>query len=117
MADLRSWAPPKSGFDLVVSAFVHISSDERTAVHQAIARTLKPGGIMLLEGFAPDHIGIGKGGPSMKEIMFTADGVCEDFGDMLDIAYLAEVKIELPSSDRYGGPAVVMRLRGRRKPL
>lgn len=117
VADLRSWAPPKSGFDLVVSAFVHVSPDERTDVHQAMAKALKPGGILLLEGFAPDHIGIGKGGPSVKEMMFTADGLREDFGDMLDIEYLAEAKIELPSSERHGGPAVVMRLRGRRKPL
>jgi len=115
VGDLRNWAPPKRGFDVVVSAFVHVNPDERTAVHQGMAGTLKAGGLLLLEGFAPDHIGIGKGGPSVKEMMFTADGLREDFGDMLDIEYLAETGTVLPSSERHGGPAVVIRLRARKK--
>lgn len=115
VADMRNWIPPKSGFDVVVSAFVHVDGHERKAVHQAIAKTLKPGGLLLLEGFAPDHIGIGKGGPSVKEMMFTAAGLREDFGDMLDIEYLEETRTVLPASERHGGPAVVMRLRARRK--
>ena len=115
VADMRNWIPPKSGFDVVVSAFVHVDGHERKAVYQAIAKTLKPGGLLLLEGFAPDHIGIGKGGPSVKEMMFTAAGLREDFGDMLDIEYLEETRTVLPASERHGGPAVVMRLRARRK--
>lgn len=115
IADLRDWTAPKAAFDLVVLAFLHVNVDDRTSVHRLIAETLKPGGLLLLEGFAPDHVGYGKGGPKMKEMMFTAPGLREDFKDLLDIEYLAEQKSVLPASERHGGPAVVARLRGRRK--
>ena len=115
VADLRDWNPPKSTVDLAVLAFVHVDVDERTAVHHRVAETLKPGGLLLLEGFSPDHLGYGRGGPSDKIMMFTEAGLREDFADMLDIEHLAEVKTVIPDSERHGGPAMVVQLRGRRK--
>lgn len=54
---------PQAGFDLAVSHFVlhDIPAVERPAVVQALARTLKPGGALILrepqnEGLAPDEI-------------------------------------------------------------
>ena len=59
--------------------------------------------------------GDGDGGPPVKEMMFTEARVREDFEDLLDFEYLVEMKSEIPASERHGGPAVVTRLRGRRK--
>lgn len=114
VADLRDWNAPVSAFDLAVLAFLHVNVEDRTTLHRLIATTLKPGGLLLLEGFAPDHVGYGKGGPKMREMMFTDAILREDFDGLLDIEHLAEGNIEIPSSERHGGPAVVMRLRGRR---
>jgi len=114
-ADLRDWDAPEGMYDLVVLAFVHVDPAVRADIHRKVARTLKPGGLLLLEGFAPDHLGYGKGGPKTKEMMFTAASMTEDFADLLDIEHLEELRTELPSSERHGGPAVVLRLRGRRK--
>ena len=113
--DLRDWDAPQSGYDVAVLAFLHVNANERTEVHRIIVQTLKPGGLLLLEGFAPDHIGYGRGGPKVPDIMFTEDRLRGDFEDLLDIEVLDVLKSELPASERHGGPAVVARLRGWRK--
>lgn len=114
VADLRDWSPGEARFDVAILAFVHVDPADRQRMHRRVAAALKPGGLLLLEGFAPDHLGFGKGGPSVKEMMFTEAGLREDFEDMLDIEHLAQSQIELPASERHGGRAVVMRLRARR---
>lgn len=114
VADLRDWSPGEARFDVAILAFVHVDPADRQRMHRRVAAALKPGGLLLLEGFAPDHLGFGKGGPSVKEMMFTEAGLREDFEDMLDIEHLAQSQIELPASERHGGRAVVIRLRARR---
>ncbi len=114
-ADLRDWDAPVGAFDLVVLAFLHVGPDDRAELHRKIALTLRPGGLLLLEGFTPDHLGYGKGGPPVTDMMFTEDRLREDFGDLLDIEYLEALRTELPASERHGGPAAVIRLRARRK--
>ncbi len=115
VVDLREWDAPLAAYDAVVLAFLHVNADDRAAVHDTIARTLKPGGVLLLEGFAPEHLGYGKGGPPVKEMMFTGERMRADFGELVDIDYLETMRSEIPDSERHGGPAVVLRLRGRRK--
>jgi SAM-dependent methyltransferase len=115
IADLRDWDAPEEAFDLVVLAFLHVGPDDRAVIHRKIVQTLKSGGLLLLEGFTPDHLGCGKGGPKDTRMMFTEERLREDFADLLDIEHLAALKTELPTSERHGGPAAVIRLRGRRK--
>jgi len=115
IADLRDWDAPDAAFDVVVSAFLHVGPDDRAALHRKLARALKPGGLLILEGFTPDHLGLGKGGPKDTRMMFTEDRLRDDFADLLDFEHLEAVATELPASERHGGPAAVIRLRARRK--
>lgn len=112
-ADLRDWPVPGPVFDLVVSAFVHIGAAERAAVHAKYAEALAPGGILILEGFTPDHLGYGKGGPKVEAMMFTAERLRSDFAGLV-IEHLESLKTDLPASERHGGPAAVIRLRARK---
>lgn len=114
VADLRDWDAPVGAYDLVVLAFLHVGPDDRATLHRKIANTLKPDGLLILEGFTPDHLGHGKGGPKDTRRMFTEDRLREDFGGLLDIEILEDLKTELPASERHGGPAAVIRLRARR---
>lgn len=114
VADLREWAAPVAAYDLVVLAFLHVGPDDRATIHRKIAETLKPGGLLLLEGFTPDHLGYGRGGPKNTRMMFTEDRLRDDFSGLLEIEHMETLKTELPASERHGGPAAVMRLRARR---
>ncbi|MBS27425.1 MAG: SAM-dependent methyltransferase [Alphaproteobacteria bacterium] len=115
VADLRDWAAPQARYDLVVLAFLHVDPGDRTDVHRAIARTLKPGGLLLLEGFTPDHLNYGKGGPPVRDMMCTEDRLRHDFEGLLEFEKIEALKTELPASERHGGPAAVIRLRARRR--
>jgi SAM-dependent methyltransferase len=115
IVDLQDWDLGPDGYGLLVSAFLHVNVDDRSDIHRKFAQSLKSGGLLLLEGFAPDHLGYGRGGPSVKEMTFTTDCLREDFGSMMDIEHLEEARIGLHASERHGGPAVVIRLRARRK--
>ncbi len=43
-ADLRSYRPAESSYDLVVVLYLHLLADERRAIHAALAAALRPGG-------------------------------------------------------------------------
>ena len=115
IADLREWDAPEGTFDVLVSAFLHVGPDDRAAVHRKLAQMLKPGGLLLLEGFTTDHLGYGKGGPKDTRMLFTKDKLRGDFEELLNIEHLEVLKTELPASERHGGRAAVIRLRARRK--
>lgn len=112
-ADLRDWNPAGLSWDIVVLAFVHVGEADRTVIHGKIANVLKPGGYLILEGFTPDHLGIGKGGPKKETMMFTDDRLRGDFA-ALDIMHLEALQTETPASERHGGVAAVIRLLARK---
>lgn len=112
-ADLRDWAVPGPQYDLIVSAFVHLGSTDRAAVHAKYVAALAPGGCLILEGFTPDHLGHGKGGPKLETMMFTKQRLRDDFA-ALEILQLEALKTDLPASERHGGPAAVIRLLARK---
>jgi SAM-dependent methyltransferase len=112
-ADLRDWQPPGAVYDLAVLAFVHIGAADRAKVHRKVASALKSGGYLILEGFTPDHLAFGKGGPKVESMMFTEERLRGDFAG-LDIAHLEALEVELPASERHGGRAAILRLRARK---
>lgn len=62
-ADLRYFDAERESFDVISSIFVHLPPALRAAVHERVGAWLKPGGVFLLEAYAPDQIGRGTGGP------------------------------------------------------
>lgn len=61
--DLADFDAPHASLDVVTSIFVHLPAQLRAAVHARLARWLKPGGIFILEAYAPDQITRTTGGP------------------------------------------------------
>lgn len=51
-ADLRAWQWPEAAFDAVVAIFIQFAdSAERALLHGRIVRALKPGGLLILQGY------------------------------------------------------------------
>jgi SAM-dependent methyltransferase len=72
-ADLTSWAPPPSSFDLISSQFLHVPSDRRTALNAALAAGVAPGGVLLVVGHHPLDLETALGRPRRADLLFTAD--------------------------------------------
>jgi cyclopropane fatty-acyl-phospholipid synthase-like methyltransferase len=71
-ADLLNWAHPQDRFDLVVAIFIQFAGPEgRAKMFTSIKECLKPGGLLLLEGYRPEQIAYGTGGPRFVENMYT----------------------------------------------
>ena len=71
LADLDGWDWARV-FDVVAGIFIQfVGPEERSRLFTRIDRALKPGGILLLHGYAPRQVGYGTGGPPFVENMYT----------------------------------------------
>ena len=71
-ADLAQWEWGENRFDVVVAIFIQFASPElRVEMFAHIKRCLKPGGLLLLQGYTPRQLEYKTGGPSQAENLYT----------------------------------------------
>ncbi|HZW10438.1 MAG TPA: class I SAM-dependent methyltransferase [Phycisphaerales bacterium] len=68
-ADLQEFDAEPGSFDVVSSIFVHLPTSLRASVHERVRSWLKPGGVFLLEAYAPDQIARETGGPKDPSLL------------------------------------------------
>ena len=82
-ADLTTWAWPYSTFDVVVGIFFQFTPPEqRKLVFVGIKQALKPGGLLLIQGYRPEQLQYKTGGPQQEERLYTRKLLEESFGDL-----------------------------------
>ena len=83
LADLASWDFGKSRFDVVVAIFIQFADPSlRAQMFSQIQDCLKPGGLLILQGYRPEQIEFNTGGPRQIENLYTAALLRESFADM-----------------------------------
>ena len=83
LADLASWTWPAAAFDAVVGIFIQFADPAlRTRMFAGMRGALKPGGLLLLEGYRPEQIGYATGGPRVPENLYTEPMLREAFHDL-----------------------------------
>jgi SAM-dependent methyltransferase len=94
-ADLAAWDWPKAAFDVVAGIFFQFAGpDARATSFRNMKAALKPGGLLLIEGYGPKQLEYKTGGPGVLENLYTEDLLRDAFGDfeILDLrAYDTEV--------------------------
>jgi SAM-dependent methyltransferase len=112
-ADLATFEIEPDAWQGIVSIFCHLPPAVREGLHDRCRRGLVPGGVFILEGFAPRQLDFGTGGPKSPELLMElADLRLELQGLDFEIAH----EIERPGSEgRYhrGRVAVVQVLAGK----
>lgn len=78
LADLLGYEPPPEAFDLVVLLYLHLPPPDRRLVHRRAARSLAPGGTILVVGHDRTNITDGWGGPQDPTLLFTPGDVVDD---------------------------------------
>lgn len=71
-ADLTSWVPPVSTFDLVSAQFLHLPTTQRAALHHRLAAAVALGGSLLVVGHHPTDLQTTAARPPIPELYFTA---------------------------------------------
>jgi SAM-dependent methyltransferase len=86
VADITKWRWPAAEFDVVVVIFVQVVFPaERIAFFANIQRTLKPGGVLIMQGYRTEQLKYRTGGPSETERLYTRALLQDAFGDMAQI--------------------------------
>lgn len=112
-ADLRSFNWPLESYDAAVAIFVHFRPGDRQGVHRGLANALKPGGLIVLEGFTPDQLAYGSGGPPVAEMLYTPDMLATDF-DGFDIVHCEAGDTWLKEGPLHQGQAATVRFIARK---
>ncbi len=69
VVDLADYEPPAAAFGAVVSIFAHLPSRVRGRLNCLLERSLRPGGLFLLEAYRPEQLGRGTGGPADVDML------------------------------------------------
>lgn len=86
--DLGAWRWPESHFDVVAAIFIQFAGPElRERIFAGIKRTLRPGGLLLLQGYRPKQLEYRTGGPPLVENLYTEELLRAAFAD-LDVTEL-----------------------------
>lgn len=90
LADLATWDWGRDRFDIVAGIFIQFTPPgAREEMFAQIKRSLKPGGLLLLQGYTPRQHQYRTGGPSQVENLYTEALLRKEFADM-DILHLRE---------------------------
>ncbi len=80
LATVDDWAWAPEAFDAVVAVFVQFAAPaQRAAMFRGFARTLRPGGRLLLVGYGPRQLQYRTGGPGKLEHLYTEEMLRDAF--------------------------------------
>lgn len=88
--DLGEWQWPEAEFDAIVAIFIQFAGPGlRQRLFSGFAQSLRPGGMVLLQGYRPEQLGYGTGGPPIVENLYTETMLRHDFSawdiDLLEV--------------------------------
>lgn len=112
--DVASFDWSARQFDLVVGIFIQFAAPAlRDAMFAGMRAALKPGGLLLIEGYGPKQLEYATGGPSQLDQLYTAELLREKFGD-LELIELTEYDAELSEGQRHVGTSALVDLVARK---
>jgi ubiquinone/menaquinone biosynthesis C-methylase UbiE len=113
-ADVLNWTWPEAIYDLVAAIFIQFAPPpERDRIIAGIRRTLKPGGVLILQGYTPKQIEFATGGPSNPANLYTADLLRTWFGDW-GILHLNEHESVISEGSHHHGMSALIDLVARK---
>jgi len=113
-ADLYRWSWPAQTYDVIVAIFIQFAPpEERARMFEGMKRALRPGGLLLMEGYGPRQLEYGTGGPKLLDWLYTPALLEDAFSDFSSIE-IDEYETELNESDRHTGMSALVDLVGRK---
>lgn len=114
VADLASYGPPENHYGSVISISAHLSSETRNRLYPQLERSLKPGGIILLESYAKAQISRNTGGPKDIDLLLDLADLEQHFPNCEPIL-ARETEREVLEGTFHTGLACVVQFIARKK--
>jgi len=86
---------------------------ERTRLFAGVRRALKPGGLLLIEGYPPKQLEYGTGGPDDIARLYTREQLEEGFAGFSELR-IDEYDAEIYEGDGHGGMSALIDLVARK---
>ncbi len=110
LVDLSSWAWPLAAYDLVVGIFIQfLPPEQRDQMFEHVRKALKPGGMVLLEGYRPKQVEYRTGGPSTPENLYTEELLRAAFAGF-EIVELSSYDAEIAEGSAHCGMSALIDL-------
>ena len=109
VVDLSKYKLKQNYYDAIAIIFLHLKPELRNFIHSQVSKSLRTGGILILEVFEKDQLSKSSGGPQNLEMLYSIEEMKNDFVKM-NIELLEKIFINLDESNQHRGDAVVIRL-------
>jgi cyclopropane fatty-acyl-phospholipid synthase-like methyltransferase len=114
VSTLEDFAAAKESFDALVLIYAHFPASSRKTYHEKLAAYLKPGGLLLVEGFSKAHLHFQAvndkaGGPKDPSMLFSKEELLEDF-EGFECQLLQEDVVQLNEGLYHVGESAVVRM-------
>lgn len=112
--NIITWDWPANTFDVIAAIFFQFAGpDDRAKIFAGIKQALKPGGLLLLEGYGPKQLEYKTGGPGKLENLYTRDILQSAFADFSSID-IREYDAEVYEGPGHAGMSALIDLVGRK---
>lgn len=114
ISTVDGWNWDERPYDVVAGIFIQfVGPAERARMFAGMARALKPGGLLILEGYGPKQLEYRTGGPKTLENLYTEELLRESFKDF-EILHLASYDAEVDEGAGHKGMSALVDLVARR---
>ena len=114
IADITTWSWPEAQFDVVAVIFTQFTGPaERAVMFDRIRKALKPGGLLLMQGYTPRQLHYGTGGPKQIENLYTRALLEQAFASMSELR-IEERECEIQEGSGHAGMSAVIDLVARK---
>lgn len=114
VADCDQWPWGHETHDAVVAVFIQFADPPmRARLFAHMVRALKPGGLLILQGYTPRQLEFKTGGPGVLSHLYTAELLHEAFA-ALQIIELRDYEAELSEGARHTGRSALIGLVARK---
>jgi SAM-dependent methyltransferase len=104
---------PLESFDVIAFTYFHLPPESRNVFHQKSIKWLKNNGLIILEGFNQNQLGLSSGGPKNKDWLFDKMTLSDDFKELV-ILENAEKQRVLNEGPLHQGVAEVIQFKAQK---
>lgn len=114
LADLATFIPEENHYRSVISISAHLPSQVRNRLYPWVERSLRPGGIIILEAYSENQLSRDTGGPRDVDMLMTVDKLRREFPNCEPVV-LREIEREVSEGEGHTGMASVVQFIARKK--
>lgn len=111
VADLDGFRIEPAAWDGIVSCYCHLPPAIRVPLHRQVVSALRPGGVLVLEGFSTEQLANDTGGPKSLDMLLELDVLKQELNG-LEFVHAVTLERDVKEGRGHTGIASVVQLLG-----